>query len=100
MATPLTDEEITQLRELLNNTSPLKDQRLLNASEFTTAILGAVHTDTEQGRLRKFGFALAHQALQSANPLKITLEHVHQYIPRNSGDNVTENTTTPIDIGY
>ena len=74
MATPLTDEEITQLRELLNNTNPLKDQPILDvASEAGTAILGAVHNDTETGRLRKLGMAILHQALQAANPLELNL---------------------------
>ena len=71
MATPLTNEEITQLRELLNNTNPLKDQPILDPSEFTTAILGAVHDDTGQGRLRQLGFAIAHQALQAAQSAEV-----------------------------
>ena len=96
MAIPLTDEEITQLRALLNNTSPLKDQTPLNASEFTTAILGAVHDNTEQGRLRKLGFAIAHQALQAVNPLRLTFEEVTLF--ENSTGSLTHNITTPYNL--
>ena len=71
----LTSQEEQQLRELLNNTTPLKDQSTLDvASEAATAILGAVHNDTERGRLRKLGMAILHQALQAANPLQIKIE--------------------------
>ena len=95
MATPLTDAEITQLRELLNNTNPLKDQPTLDvASEATTAILGAVHDDTEQGRLRKLGFAIAHQALQEANPLQLTIEDVVLFENSNASGVLTTSITT------
>ena len=76
-----TPQEEQQLRELLNNTTPLKDQPTLAASEFTTAILGAVHDDTGQGRLRQLGFAIVHQALQAANPLKFTRDLIFHRTP-------------------
>ena len=37
-------------------------------------IMGAVHNELNSGRLRKFGSSILHQALQEANPLKITYE--------------------------
>ena len=36
----------------------------------TTAILGAVHDGTGQGRLRKLGFAIAHQALAGSQSVE------------------------------
>ena len=75
----LTPQEEQQLRELLNKTTPLKDQPVLAPSEFENAILGAVHNDTANGRLRKLGMAILHQALQAANPLGFTTEETVIY---------------------
>ena len=55
-------------------TTPLKDADLLDSGEFADAILGAVHNDLSSGELRQFGLSLFHQALQSVNPLEVSLE--------------------------
>ena len=53
-------------------TTPLRNATTLDvSSEAADAILGAVHNAQASGRLRQFGFAVAHQALQAANPLSI-----------------------------
>ena len=90
----LTPQEEQQLRELLNKTTPLKDQPVLAPSEFENAILGAVHNDTANGRLRKLGMAILHQALQSANPLGFTTEETVIY----SEKNVSAGTDISLDI--
>ena len=93
----LTSQEEQQLRELLNNTTPLKDQSTLDvASEAATAILGAVHNDTERGRLRKLGMAILHQALQAANPLQIKIEDTTLF--ENPSSSVRDAIVTNLDI--
>ena len=94
-----TPQEEQQLRELLNNTTPLKDQPILDvASEATTAILGAVHDNTSQGRLRKLGIAILHQALQVANPFNLELESVEILARTSANAIVSSNVFSEYDL--
>ena len=78
-------------------TTPLRDAPVLATSEFLSAILGAVHTNNPDGRLRKLGFALAHQALQEVNPLEISSEEVVLYAKQSTS--ITANTSLDIKTG-
>lgn len=78
--------------------TPLKDAPVLAATEFSNAILAAVHNETDSGRIRKFGFAVAHKALQAANPLGVSFEDVTLYERTASADIPVSSVTVPVQL--
>lgn len=53
--------------------TPLKDVLTLASGDFENAIIGAVHNSANSGRIRKLGLSLLHRALQSVNPLELSI---------------------------
>ena len=78
--------------------TPLKDAPVLAATEFSNAILAAVHNETASGRIRKFGIAILHKALQAVNPLQLEFEDVVLYERTADADIPESSATLPIDL--
>ena len=78
--------------------TPLKDVSVLASTEFSSAILAAVHNETASGRIRKFGMSILHKALQAVNPLQLTFEHVTLYNKTAHADLPTASKTVPVQL--
>ena len=78
--------------------TPLKDVSVLASTEFSSAILAAVHNETASGRIRKFGMSILHKALQAVNPLGLVFEHVPLYNKTAEADLPRASKTTPVDL--
>ena len=82
--------------------SPLKDASTLADGEFETAILGAVSNGLNSGRIRKFGFEKAQQALQAENPIQIDIEGTEilqrAYGSEIEGSSLSPGSTVNLDI--
>ncbi len=78
--------------------TPLKDVSVLASTEFSNAILAAVHNETASGRIRKFGMSILHKALQAVNPLQLQLETVTLYEVTSNDDIPISSITNPIQL--
>ena len=78
--------------------TPLKDVSVLASTEFSTAILAAVHNETASGRIRKFGMSILHKALQAVNPLQFSIEDVTLYNRTAITDLPQSSNTVPISL--
>ena len=78
--------------------TPLKDVSVLASTEFSNAIMAAVHNETASGRIRKFGMSILHKALQAVNPLQLTFEHVTLYERTAQADLPDGSTVNPVSL--